>query len=29
MGTLKGRYFDEVMKKWYVGAYRSIAAFNM
>ena len=30
MGTLEGRYyFDEVMKKWYVGAYGSIAAFNI
>lgn len=30
MGTLEGRYyFDEVMKKWYVGAYGSIALFNL
>lgn len=30
MGTLEGRYyFDEAMKKWYVGAYGSIAAFNL
>ncbi|MCX8531499.1 DUF3575 domain-containing protein [Chryseobacterium luquanense] len=30
MGTLEGRYyFDEVMKKWYVGAYGSITAFNI
>lgn len=30
MGTLEGRYyFDKVMKKWYVGVYGSIAAFNL
>jgi hypothetical protein len=30
MGTLEGRYyFDKVMKKWYVGTYLSIAAFNL
>lgn len=30
MGTLEGRYyFDEVMKKWYIGAYGSIAAFDL
>lgn len=30
MGTLEGRYyFGEVMKKWYVGTYLSIAAFNL
>lgn len=30
MGTLETRYyFGEVMKNWYVGAYGSIAAFNM
>lgn len=30
MGTLEGRYyFDGVMKKWYIGAYGSIAAFDL
>lgn len=30
MGTLEGRYyFKEVMKGWYVGAYGSIAAYNL
>lgn len=30
MGTLEGRYyFDEVMKKWYIGAYGSVTAFNI
>lgn len=30
MGTLEGRYyFDEVMKKWYIGAYGSVVAFNI
>ncbi|WP_370895447.1 DUF3575 domain-containing protein [Chryseobacterium gossypii] len=30
MGTLEGRYyFNEKMKKWYVGAYISAAAFNL
>lgn len=30
MGTLEGRYyFDTVLKKWYVGAYGSITAFNL
>ncbi|MEY8759777.1 DUF3575 domain-containing protein [Chryseobacterium tongliaoense] len=30
MGTLEGRYyFNESMKKWYVGAYLSMAAFNL
>ncbi|WP_435524951.1 DUF3575 domain-containing protein [Chryseobacterium indoltheticum] len=30
MGTLEGRYyFDEVMKKWYIGAYGSLVAFNI
>jgi len=30
MGTLEGRYyFDQVMKKWYVGAYGSLTAFNI
>lgn len=30
MGTLEGRYyFDEVLKKWYIGAYGSIAAFDL
>ena len=30
MGTLEGRYyFKEVMKGWYIGAYGSIAAYNL
>ncbi|MBT2622931.1 MULTISPECIES: DUF3575 domain-containing protein [Chryseobacterium] len=30
MGTLEGRYyFGERMKKWYVGTYVSMAAFNL
>ena len=30
MGTLEGRYyFKEMMKGWYVGAYGSIAAYNV
>lgn len=30
MGTLEGRYyFKEVMKGWYIGAYGSIAAYNI
>lgn len=30
IGTLEGRYyFDEVMKKWYIGAYGSVAGFNL
>lgn len=30
MGTLEGRYyFKEVMNGWYVGAYGSIAAYNL
>lgn len=30
MGTLEGRYyFGEKMKKWYVGTYVSMAAFNL
>lgn len=30
MGTLEGRYyFKEMMKGWYVGAYGSIAAYNL
>lgn len=30
MGTVEGRYyFREVMQGWYVGAYGSIAAFNL
>lgn len=30
MGTLEGRYyFKDVMKGWYVGAYGSIAAYNL
>lgn len=30
MGTLEGRYyFDKVMRKWYVGAYGSLTAFNI
>ena len=30
MGTLEGRYyFREVMKGWYIGAYGSIAAYNL
>ncbi|WP_228388289.1 DUF3575 domain-containing protein [Chryseobacterium sp. CBo1] len=30
MGTLEGRYyFNEIMKKWYVGTYGSIAAFDL
>lgn len=30
MGTLEGRYyFKEMMHGWYVGAYGSIAAFNL
>lgn len=30
MGTLEGRYyFKEIMKGWYIGAYGSIAAYNL
>lgn len=30
MGTLEGRYyFGEAMKRWYVGTYLSVAAFNL
>ncbi len=30
MGTLEGRYyFKEMMKGWYIGAYGSIAAYNL
>ncbi len=30
MGTLEGRYYyKEMMKGWYVGAYGSIAAYNL
>ncbi|CAD7811260.1 hypothetical protein CHRY9390_02327 [Chryseobacterium aquaeductus] len=30
MGTLEGRYyFKEMMRGWYVGAYGSIAAYNL
>ncbi|WP_300354643.1 DUF3575 domain-containing protein [Chryseobacterium sp.] len=30
MGTLEGRYyFKELMKGWYIGAYGSIAAYNL
>ncbi|MBW8523177.1 DUF3575 domain-containing protein [Chryseobacterium chendengshani] len=30
MGTLEGRYyFKEMMKGWYIGAYGSVAAYNI